>query len=293
MNLGRRLRYGVVALALLLVAAVAVVVTISTRPSKAKPPPTPERPTQIEITLDGAGYRSDNNKVVPGWIKVTFRNRSAESRDIALVRLGPGKTAADLNGALKDPKGVEALGDSFVFEGGATMVLPKTTVSFSTEVFTGRFIFGALPDLAKGVGKPASLEVGSGDPPLADPKTRSTIRLDAFSHALLGDIKKSEPQTVSVVAEGPGVHEVRLYKVADDVSPSTAYGTVPAMKDAPDRATPFVRPVFGSGAMAPGFINVRDLSLTPGHYIMTCFLMHADTGKTYAELGMSTPFDVS
>ena len=285
---GQKLRYGAVALAVVLVACCAT----SCKKSQQRPG-TAEKPIAVKVTLDETGYRTKTREVVAGWINVTFQNRTAVSRDIALVRLGPNKTPADLDKALEDPKALEALGDSFAFEGGATMVPAQSTVSFRTEVFTGQFIFGALPEMVKGIGRPAPLRVGPGDPPLSDPKTPSTVRLDAFSHILLGDLKKSGPQSLSVVGEGPGVHELRLYKVQTGVAPTSAYNAVPAMKDAPDQATPLVRPELGVSALGPGFLNVRDISLTSGDYIMTCFLVDADTGKTYAELGMSTAFQVS
>jgi hypothetical protein len=293
-RLGRR---SVTIIVAVLVVAAGVVAFVSTRSSMTddRPDalPTAENPTRVEVTLEGTTYRSDTDKVVPGWVLVTFHNRTDDSRDLALVRLGRDKTAADLDAALEDPRALEALGGTYVFEGGATMVPPRSTVSFRTEVFTGQFLFGALPDLARGSGRPATLEVGAGDPPLTDPRTPSTIRLGAFSHGLLGDIRTSGPQALSVVGEGPAGHEVRLYKVQDGVAPTAAFATVPAMKDAPERATASVRPELGVAAMDPGFVNVRDIALTPGDYVMTCFLVDADTGKTYAELGMITPFSVT
>jgi hypothetical protein len=257
------------------------------------PPPTADRPTPVEVTLDGTGYRSSTSKVPAGWIRVTFHNRTDQSRDLALVRFAPDKTAADLAAALDDPKALEALGDAFVFEGGATMVPASSTTSFRTEVFAGRFAFGALDDLAAGTGGAAPLEVDQGDPPISDPRATATIRLGAFSHVLEGDVKQAGPRTLRVVGEGPGTHEVRLYKVKDGVAATAAYPTVPAMKDAPERATELVRPELGIAAMAPGFVNVREIDLSAGDYVMTCFLVDADTGRTYAELGMSTPFQVT
>lgn len=109
-----------------------------------------------------------------------------------------------------------------------------------------------------------------------------------YNFAFTGIATTQTPGKVTWKMENKGTqpHEVALYQIETGVTPETFLASFDG--NSPPAGIPF-----GTAATTPGDAIWKEFNLTPGNYIVVCFIPDEESGAPHAQLGMMTTFTVA
>jgi len=220
----------------------------------------------------------------------TFRleNQGHELHQLYLARLAGEKSAADLVNAIKaggpppswaidvgGPNGVDPAGTA-----------PDVTVRLTPGHYAALCIIPSadgVPHVMKGMYADVTVVPGPQQASLP-PSPDLTVTLQDYGY------RASAPLTagyhrVLVRNDGKQSHELELARLAPGKSPGDIVAWIERMKGAPPASF-----LGGVSPLAPGQENALSLTLTPGHYVMLCFIPDATDGKPHTAHGMIHDF---
>lgn len=230
----------------------------------------------------------------------TFRlvNDGKEPHQVSILKLAPGKTPAEFLAAAKanqpTPWAVGA--------GGPNAAEPGQTIEATVTLEPGNYILVCwipspgppVPHVAKGMIQQLTVTAaGAPTTTMATayaPDAAPDVRLELADYAF----KFSKPltagtHTIQVVNTGPQEHEAVFVKLV----PGKTMGDVDAwfvggmQGPAPMMAAP------GMAALAKGRTGTFTTTLTPGRYVVVCFVPDAKDGKPHEMHGMVQEFTVA
>jgi methionine-rich copper-binding protein CopC len=122
----------------------------------------------------------------------------------------------------------------------------------------------------------------------ADPRTLTITARDFAFEA--PDTVQAGVTTIRLINKGPELHHVWLIRLDEG---KTMNDVMAAMRDAGPEGPPpkWITHVGGPNAPRPGGESVNTLLLTPGRYVINCFIPSAD-GKPHVMKGMMKAFTV-
>lgn len=209
---------------------------------------------------------------------------------VQLVRLDSGKTAQDLQAALKNPGPPPRWA---VFVGGPNAPDPKGTSNATLDLQPGNYVILCLVDIpdhvphfAKGMFKPFTVTAAAGTPATA-PAADVTVGLADYAFTVKGALTAGK-HTIKVENSGPQPHEIEIVRLA----PGKTMKDLASWMDKPNGPPP-ANAIGGVDAIAPGITAYSTVDLTPGNYLMLCLIPDGKDGKPHVEHGMMKEFKVN
>ena len=229
-----------------------------------------------------------------GPTKITLTNQGKEEHQAQLAKIADGKALTDVLAALKKGDQKAAFG-LLTFSGGPTGVQPGASVSASTKLEPGNYVFlcffqsaDGIPHFAKGMvsGLQVTGTSAGGDLPAGD----ATVTAKDFSYSPTLELTAGK-HTITLKNQGPQPHEAGLIKLAPGVTVDAILKIATATTSPPPGPPPWTD-VGGTGAIAQGLTATFEADLQPGNYAFLCFVPDAATGKPHFVLGMISAITV-
>jgi hypothetical protein len=230
------------------------------------------------------------DSISAGLTTFNLVNDGAALHHVQLVRLDSGKTMADFEAVMKNPGTPPPAWAVFV--GGPNAPDPKGTTNATLDLKEGNYVMLCLVDLpdhvphfAKGMVKPFKVTAAAGTPAVA-PTPDVTISLVDYNFAVKGNLTAGK-HTIKIENNGPQVHEIEIIRLAPGKTMKDL-GDWMAKPDGP----PPANAIGGLAATLKGGSAFYNVELTPGKYVMICFVPDAKDGKPHMEHGMVKEFEV-
>lgn len=242
------------------------------------------------VQVNGKEYAfSTSAPLLTGWTTFTFTNTGKELHHYQIARLKAGQTVDGFVADLK-ARGEAATAD-LTFVGGVGIEVPGSTGTVTVNLDQpGTYVELCFVPDAKGVphfalGMLNAFQVTDTASGAAEPRADVAVTLEDFGINIPAQIKAGH-QVWGVSNKGPEPHEMMVFKMM----PGKTVADLMAMFTG---GAPAGMPMGGVQAAASGRTNYADLTLTPGDYLLVCFIPSpAHQGKSHAELGMVRPFTV-
>lgn len=243
------------------------------------------------VTIHARDFAFDAPKEVPAGL-TTFRlvNDGPNFHHAQLVRLDSGKTFDDLQEALKrkgpPPRWMVPIG-------GPNAPDPNTEANATADMKPGNYALlcfvdmpDGVPHVAKGMAQPLTVTAasnGAASVPTAD----VVVTLRDYDFQLSKSVAAGK-RTFEVRTEASQPHEIELIRLAPG-------------KKAEDLLAWFGKPqgpppgqgLGGVAALAPGAPAYFTADLTPGNYVLICFVPDAKDGKPHYVHGMIQTIQVT
>ena len=235
------------------------------------------------------------DSISAGWTTFHLVNDGPNFHHIQLVRLDSGKTVQDLGEALKNPNAPPPRWAVFV--GGPNAPSPGSASDATLNLQPGSYamlcvvdIPGHVAHVAKGMVRPLTVTAASGAP-AAEPNADVTITESDYKFDIPANITAGN-HTFKIVNSGPQPHEVEIIRLAPGKTMKD-FGEfmAKAYADKVDGPPPGDG-LGGITAMIPGGTEYFTANMTPGNYVMICFVPDMKDGKPHADHGMVKEFTV-
>lgn len=217
-------------------------------------------------------------------------NEGPNLHHVQLVRLDSGKTAADLDAAMKAKPALPAWA---VLIGGPNAPAPGNTFDSSLNLEPGNYVMlcvvdipDNVPHFAKGMVHPFRVTAAAGAAAAA-PTPDITITLADYNFIVKGTLAAGK-HVVQVLNDGPQDHEVEFFQLA----PGKSLADLEAWTQT-RQGPPPGKPIGGVAGTARATTSFMDLELMPGDYAMVCFVPDNKDGKPHSVHGMFKGFTVS
>jgi hypothetical protein len=228
------------------------------------------------------------DSITAGWTTFHLVNDGQALHHVQIVRLDSGKTAADLQAALRNP-GPPPSWARFI--GGPNAPDPNSQVDGMIDLAPGNYVLlcmvdmpGGVPHFAKGMVRPLTVTAGGG--PTIEPVADATISLVDYAFTIDGKLNAGA-HVIKVVNNGPQAHEVEMVKLAPGKTAKDMLAWI-AKPDGP----PPGNAIGGIAGAVPGSPNYFKADLTPGKYALLCFLPDSKDGKPHFAHGMIRELEV-
>ena len=250
----------------------------------ASPPARPHAPPPPLVTGVATDYHLALPDTLPaGATRFRIVDGGHEPHHMLLVRLGAGKTAADLAAALRNPGPPPHWA---IFAGGPNAVGPgDTSLTTTVRLRPGRYAALCIipsPDGAPHVAKGmiADVVVRRSARPATAPRPAATLSLFDYGFRSTPAIRATT-HAVRVTNRGTQPHELVIARLDAGKSAADFARWADGMKGPPPGR-------FGGGVspIAPGASNDLALDLAPGRYALLCFVPDAKDGKPHVAHGM-------
>lgn len=258
-----------------------------------------EQSAPAQATFVATEYAYDGPETLEaGWTQMTLDNQGELAHDLILVKLGEGKTMADVMAALE----AGAPPDWAEFYGG-TSAEAGQSASYYVETTPGNYIllsFGAAedapPDAAQGMIAELTITETStsiGQPAL--PAADANVELVDYAFNIDSSVSPSE-QLLQVTNKGTELHEVIAFRLQEGMTmedlmaglESEMGGGDPAAgaEGAAEEAPPFEQ--VGGTFLSPGISTLVSMDFSePGTYVFICFIPSAKNDmQPHFALGM-------
>lgn len=253
-------------------------------------------PATHTATIHAKDFSFDAPESVPaGWTTFNLVNDGPNFHHVQLVRLDSGKTVQDLDAVLKNPNAPPP--HWAVFVGGPNAPSPGASSNATINLQPGNYVLicgvdipGHVPHFAKGMLRPLTVTAASGTP-AAEPSADATISESDYKFDIPATISAGK-HTFKVVNSGPQPHEVEIIRLAPGKTIKD-FGVFmeKAYADKVDGPPPGDG-VGGIAAIVPGGTQYFTADMTPGNYVMICFIPDAKDEKPHRDHGMVKEFTV-
>ncbi len=227
------------------------------------------------ITITARDYSFDApDAVSAGPVSFVLQNEGQEPHHAQFVRLNDGVTLEQFGAALR--QGPTAAFPLVTFRGGPAITDPgRTSFAVTLDLEPGTYLMlcfiespDGVPHLAKGMVRPFVVAA----PP--------TVVLRDFAFDL-PEIRAGV-QTWYVVNQGPQPHEMAIARAPNDVTPEQ----IATALQSPGALSVPMEDVSGMQALSAGLSGWVTVDLSPGTYVLLCFVPDPATGLPHVALGM-------
>lgn len=241
-------------------------------------------PATHTMTVFGKDFAFEAPDSVPaGMTNIHFVNDGPNLHHVQLVRLDSGKTMADFEAAMKNPGPPPKWA---VFVGGPNAPDPGAALDVAMDLREGNYIMlcfvdipAKVPHFMKGMVRPFKVVAATG-PSAAAPVADVTITLADYNFLIKGELTAGK-HTIKVENNGPQDHELEIIRLAPGKTMKDLGAWMEKMEGPPPANA--IGGIAGTVPSAPGYVNV---DLTPGNYVLICFVPDAKDGKSHADHGM-------
>jgi hypothetical protein len=235
------------------------------------------------------------DSVTAGWTTFHLANDGQTLHHIQFVRLDSGKTLQDLLPALDALMSGKAPPPAWLtFVGGPNAPSPGAESNATVNLDAGNYALVCLVDVpghvahyTKGMVHALKVTAASGTP-AAEPTADVTIALADYKFTPTGPITTAGNHTFKLVNNGPQDHEVELFRFAPGKTMKDLGEFIKGTANGPP-------PGDAIGGVSGGpttRVSYFTANLTPGKYVMLCFIPDMKDGKAHLEHGMIREFEV-
>lgn len=238
----------------------------------------------VVVTVTARDYSFDAPRQVPaGYVTLRMVNRGKEAHHTQLVKLAPGKTAADFQQAMRAGGPPPA----WITEvGGPGAADPGAEANATTYMPAGEYLllcFVPAPDgkphVAHGMVRPLTVTARKRVPATA-PKADASIRLVDYGFDMKLPVKAGR-RTFEVWTDAPQPHEVILVKLKPGATATQFLQWVEKPEGPPPGS--FAGGVSGLSPRERAYFTAN---LRPGTYTLVCFVPDHKDGKPHILHGM-------
>jgi uncharacterized cupredoxin-like copper-binding protein len=264
-----------------------ITATLANSPKPALPT---HKPNQV-VTVVATDYRFDMpHSFTAGPTMFQLVNRGHELHHLYIVRLADGKRATDFVAALEKggppPAWATDMGGPDGVDPGSTS--PVATVPLTPGNYAALCVIpGAdhAPHIVKGMFTDFTVSPGAREASFPQGPDL-TVALTDYGFAFSKPLTAGRHELL-VRNDGKQSHELELARLAPGKTPGDITAWIDTMSGPPPATF-----LGGISPLSPGRENELALSLTPGHYVMLCFLPDAKDGKPHTMHGMVHDFFV-
>lgn len=247
-------------------------------------------PATHTATIYAKDYAFESpDSISAGLTNFHLVNEGQTLHHVQLVRLDSGKTAADLQTAMKNPGPPPAWAVSV---GGPNAPDPGSTSDAAVDLKEGNYVvlcFVDIPDhvmhFMKGMVRPLKVVAATGTP-AATPTADVTVTLADYNFIVKGALTAGK-HIIKVDNKGPQEHELEIIRLAPGKTVKDLGDWMKTMQGPPPANA--IGGMSGITTTTGGFATV---DLTPGNYVLACFIPDAKDGKAHIEHGMVKEFTV-
>jgi len=267
----------------------------TTTPAQAGAPAAPASkgsfdPATHVAVIHGKDFSFDApDSVTAGWTTFHFVNDGPNLHHAQLVRLDSGKTVADFESALK----VQGPPPKWIVEvGGPNAPDPGSSTDATVNLEPGQYAFLCFVDIPGGVphftkGMVRGLKVTTGVAATApEPTSDVTVNLSDYAFTVQGALTAGK-HTFKLVNKGPQPHEFEIIRLAPGKTPKDMLAFIAKMDGPPPGNA-----LGGVAGFLPGVTTYTTVDLTPGNYLLICFIQDTKDRKPHFQHGMMKEFTV-
>jgi len=253
--------------------------------------PAPRAAGPSVVTITATDYTFGVPDTIPAGF-TTFRlvNKGKELHHASLVRLGEGKSAADLQAGLAAAMKSHAPPPSWMsFVGGPNTVTVGDTATATQMLGPGSYVVvcwipspDGVPHVMKGMLHPLVVTAGAASSPAAEPAADVTIKLTDYDF-LLSQPLTAGKHVVRVENTGAQAHEIAIAALAPG---RTLQDFIAWDQGGGKGPSPTGRWLGGVSAIDAGRHARFTTTFAPGSYLLLCFWPDAKDGKPHLVHGM-------
>ena len=242
----------------------------------------------LTITATHAGFTAPDT-VSEGWTELRLRNDSSDPHMAMVVRLDDDKSLDEFIEVYREAYRTDGPRPEWALRlGGPGVARPNATTNVTQYLRPGRYVLACLlghglgePHLFWGMAAPFVVNPNRGShksdaPPQAD----ALIQLVDYAFAIKDSLSAGR-QMIRVANLGAQPHEIAMAKLAQGKTMADVY----EWARNPGMSAPFAAPNGGISSLAPGADAYFELELTPGEYVLFCFVTAPD-GRPHSSHGM-------
>jgi len=238
------------------------------------------------------------DSVTAGWTTFRFVNDGPSLHHLQIIRLEGGKTVADFAAAMQEADKNHTPPPAWIVDvGGPNAPNPTGESNASINLLPGNYallcfvdIPNHVPHFTKGMIRPLKVTAGTG-PGAAEPASDVTVALADYAFNVQGSLTVGK-HTFKVVNNGPQPHEVELFRLAPGKTMKDFNAFVQQAYAGKTEGPPPVDALGGIAAVTTAMNEYFTADLTPGNYVLLCFVPDAKDGKPHLEHGMVKEFKV-
>ena len=240
------------------------------------------------------------DSVQAGWTTFHLMNDGPAIHHLQFVRLDSGKTVQDLVPAVDALlKGQGPPPAWLTFVAGPNAPNPGGESDAIINLAPGNYALICLVDVPnhvahfdKGMVRPIKVTAASGTP-AAEPTADVTVALSDYKFETTGPVTAAGAHTFKVTNTGPQPHEIEILRFAPGKTMKDVGDFMTAaMGPNPPAGPPPFDLIGGVSAGQPKQVSYFTANLTPGKYVMLCFIGDAKDQKPHLEHGMVREFEV-
>ena len=239
------------------------------------------------------------DSVIAGWTTFKFTNEGPNLHHVQFVRLDSGKTAQDLVPALEALMSGKAPPPAWLhFVGGPNAPSGGSELDATVNLDAGSYAIVCLIDLpgkvahfTKGMVHALKVTPASGTP-AAEPTADITVNLADYKFTPTGPITTAGSHTFKMVNNGPQDHEIELIRYANGKTMKDLGEWMEAAYKGTANGPPPADAIGGVSGSPPKSVSYFTANLTPGKYVMLCFIPDMKDGKAHMDHGMVYEFEV-
>lgn len=259
----------------------------------APPPAAPVAPAVVTIGASDHAFTGPDT-ITAGVVTIRLTNAGPSPHHVQLVKLGEGKTFADLMGALKNPGPPPAW--AALVAGPNSPMPPADTSSATLTLDAGHYALICLvpdqkgvPHFALGMAKPVEVVPAAG-PVAAEPASDMEVALTDYAFSL-PDSVAAGAHVIKITNNGQQPHEMLIVRLEQGAKAAAIAHWVEGKMQGPP---PGVFKLMGGVAgMMPGAHSLANVTLTAGTYALLCFAPDMKDGKEHTQHGMLREFKVN
>ena len=244
------------------------------------------------VTITATNYAFAAPDTIPaGLTTLRLVNHGQEAHHAVVIRIAAGTPQSSVDSALRTEGPIPPW---MSFGAGPGAVIPGDSSNATSVLEAGHYLLvcfisspDGVPHVAKGMMRPLEV-VGSAAAPAAEPVADVDITLSEYAFKLSRPLTAGT-HTIRVENAGSQMHEVVIERLAEGRSLADFLSRAQRGMQGPPPST-FVGGVTGPDAGKRGYTTV---TLTPGRYLLLCYVPDAKDGKPHFAHGMALEVTVS
>ena len=255
----------------------------------AKEAPQPPGPNVVTIVATDYAFGMPDT-LPPGLTTFRLANAGAEPHHSVLIKLAEGKTMADFAAAAE----TTPTPDWMSFPGSPGAVMPNDTSNTTTMLEPGQYVLvcfipapDGMPHVAKGMVRPIVVAGAAPAVAAAEPHADVTVTLSDYTFTFSTPLTAG-PHILRVENAGPQLHEITFERLAD----GKTLKDLVAWETGGQKGPPPSMPIGGAIGPDKGAHAFMAINLTPGKYLVACYVPDEKDQKSHIAHGMVQEIEI-
>lgn len=251
-------------------------------------------PPEVHFTAKDFAFEGPDT-ISSGWTTLVLHNAGPSLHHLLLLHLTEGKTMEDFKAALGQMKPTDMMPPMWaVPAGGVNPPDPGADTRATVDIQPGNYavvcivdIPGHVPHMMKGMIKGLTVTPSTG-PAAPAPTADVTITAVDFAYAPSAPLTAGHHE-IKFVNNGTQPHELEILRLGEGKTVDDLVAWGQAAEGPPPGSS-----LGGVAPMMPGEVAYTPVDLTPGNYVMLCFVPDpTKNNMPHLAEGMMVPFTIS